>query len=172
MSLPPSPLRYVYASVVALLFYHEKGSTLSVLIDSRRIALCGVCAHACVLWLRLLRAPVDSSLLPARPLLPLRTPFRSKQRSDTQNNNKQKLGTTTTTTTTTTKTARAMCVTGTPALSRPAELFMQLKALMPDTFRAFHPFAVRRVHPSVRAYIERGCEEQGLAIGKYVDERR
>eukprot|EP00904_Undaria_pinnatifida_P013827 jgi/Undpi1/9575/HiC_scaffold_27.g12031.m1 len=34
-----------------------------------------------------------------------------------------------------------MCVTGTPALSRPAELFMQLKALMPDTFRAFHPFA-------------------------------
>ncbi|CAN0260290.1 unnamed protein product, partial [Laminaria digitata] len=39
--------------------------------------------------------------------------------------------------------ARAMCVTGTPALSRPAELFMQLKALMPDTFRAFHPFAVR-----------------------------
>ncbi|CAN0023342.1 unnamed protein product, partial [Ectocarpus sp. 12 AP-2014] len=37
--------------------------------------------------------------------------------------------------------ARAICVTGTPALSRPAELFMQLKALMPHAFRTFHPFA-------------------------------
>ncbi|CAN0481240.1 unnamed protein product [Discosporangium mesarthrocarpum] len=36
-----------------------------------------------------------------------------------------------------------MCVTGTPALARPAELFMQLKALMPDSFREFYPFAIR-----------------------------
>ncbi|CAM9562188.1 unnamed protein product, partial [Scytosiphon promiscuus] len=41
------------------------------------------------------------------------------------------------------KALRAICVTGTPALSRPAELFMQLKALMPGAFKAFHPFAVR-----------------------------
>ncbi|CAM9851352.1 unnamed protein product, partial [Ectocarpus sp. 8 AP-2014] len=44
------------------------------------------------------------------------------------------------------KASRAICVTGTPALSRPAELFMQLKALMPQAFRTFHPFAVRRVY--------------------------
>lgn len=46
---------------------------------------------------------------------------------------------------------RAICVTGTPALSRPAELFMQLKALMPQSFSAFHPFAVRRV--TVRVWL-------------------
>jgi SWI/SNF-related matrix-associated actin-dependent regulator 1 of chromatin subfamily A len=38
---------------------------------------------------------------------------------------------------------RVLLLSGTPALSRPAELFNQIKAVSPDLFRNFVSFAVR-----------------------------
>ena len=38
---------------------------------------------------------------------------------------------------------RAILLTGTPALSRPSELFTQLNALEPRLFQSFHDFGVR-----------------------------
>ncbi len=41
------------------------------------------------------------------------------------------------------KARRTILMSGTPALSRPAELFTQLSILRPDIFRSFHDFGVR-----------------------------